>query len=390
MTSYEKELLVIKIQNIFTGIIKGLTCLLPLKNIIVLESSPDLADNTYAVYLELLKRKYNEKYKIYWFLNKQVPDLQPPENVYFHPKMVGGLLNKLKAKWISARAKFIIDSNNYVYKVHKKQIRIHLKHGLPMKDASAYNSAIGEVDLIPVPGEYWVDVCSKEHGIDPDIVKPLGFPRNDVLCPKEHGTKTVIWMPTYRNLAGEPDESYNFNKIMPFGLPLVDSAETLQEINSLFKKHGAYLLVRLHPAQNADGINLSELSNIKLCNDAFIKEHNTTLYSLLSYTDALISDYSSVYYDYLVLSKPIALATFDFEQYKKHNGILAKDYEEFKAMYPAVFLEKPEDLTAFFNGVFSEDKNIYKCKEAKEKYMGAHSNEAAKKVVDFMAENYGL
>jgi len=40
---------------------------IPLKRYIILESNPDLSDNTYALYKELLRNKVNDKYKIFWF-----------------------------------------------------------------------------------------------------------------------------------------------------------------------------------------------------------------------------------------------------------------------------------------------------------------------------------
>lgn len=379
-----------KISEVGYKTINFITRFLPLKNIIVLESKPDFTDNTFALYEELLRRNYNKKYKIYWFLNNPKQNIALPKNVFQQEKFNTSLLNQLKAKWISARAKFIIDCNNFVWKAHKKQKRIHLKHGLPMKDASTYNFIIGETDLISVPSEYWVKVCSKEHRVDEKYIKSLGFPRNDVLQPKPHEHKTVIWMPTWRKHHDGTGNTVDFNSLMPYGLPFVTDKIILNEINELFRKNNAYLLVRLHPAQDTSGINLSEMTNIRLCNDTFLKENNITLYSLLNYTDALISDYSSIYYDYLNLSRPIALAVKDFDEYKLNNGILAKDKTEFKSTYPAVFLEEYSDLISFFEGVFSDDPAVYKCKQAQEKYMGVNDGKAAERIVDYMEEKFSL
>ena len=371
-------------------LINILTQWLPLKNIIILESKPDFSDNTFALYEELIKKGYNKKYKFYWMLNENVTNFDLPENVFVQNKWYGSFFDKIKAKYLCARAKFIIDCNNFVYKSHKKQVRLHLKHGLPMKDASVYNHTIGETDLISVPSEYWIEQCAKEHNVSPDCIKPLGFPRNDVLKPKPHPTKNIIWMPTFRNHSNGAFHGFDFNSIMPLGLPFIQSTDVLKEINELFKQNGAYLLVRLHPAQDTSKINLSEMSNIKLCDNKFLKENNITLYSLLCYTDALVSDYSSTYYDYLMLSKPIALATADFEQYKKNNGILAKDKDEFMNHYPAVFLESYTDLIEFFKGVLNGDSSVYRCADAKEKYMGSQTDNSCGKIIEYLTKNYGL
>ncbi len=380
-----------KISVFLFSIIKFVTAIFPFKNTILFESNPDFADNALAVYNEMLKRKINKKYKIIWLLNNpgQYEDLPPNVSVI---NRTGSLYDKLVFYYTLARSKFIVDSNVYVKKVHKKQIRVHLKHGLPIKDSSFYTQNTGAIDTLCVPSDYWINICSKEHNIATEFIKPLGFPRNDNLVAKPHKFKTIMWMPTYRKNSFDKDinNSFDFNAIMPLGLPFVSGIETLQEINELFKKNDAYLLIRLHPAQDTSGITLSDMSNIKICNDSFIKSNNTTLYEILNYTDSLISDYSSIYYDYLHLNKPIALATYDFDHYKKHNGIIAENYEDFKNSFPSVFVESYEDLIGFFNDIFSENPDAYKCTEAKEKYIGDCGNQSAKKIVDFMITNYNL
>ncbi|MBP3328077.1 MAG: CDP-glycerol glycerophosphotransferase family protein [Clostridia bacterium] len=380
-----------KLSELCFKVLKFISSFLPLKNTVLFESNPDFADNALPVYHELLKRQLNKKYKIVWLLNSNHHNLKLPDNVYAFERE-GSIKNRFRYYWLTSRSRFIFDSNIFVQKVHKEQIRIHLKHGLPMKDASDYTKTIGNLDLLCVPSDFWIDVCSKEHSISKDLIKPLGFPRNDVLFPQPHKHKTVIWMPTFRRHSRVPSigSGFDYNSIMPFGLPNISDFEQLQEINDLFKKNNAYLLIRLHPAQDTSGISLSDMSNIKICNDAFINSHNTTLYKLLTYTDALISDYSSIYYDYLLLDKPIALATFDFEHYKKHNGILAQSYEEFKKLFPAFFIEKYSDLISFFKNVFEDNSDAYRCAPAKKKYMGSCDNRSAEKIVNYLIENYNL
>ena len=54
-----------------------------------------------------------------------------------------------------------------------------------------------------------------------------------------------------------------------------------------------------------------------------------TLYHLLSQTDAMISDYSSVYGDYLLTDKPIGFAFNDLEEYKKSRYIPLSPLEDY-------------------------------------------------------------
>ena len=51
------------------------------------------------------------------------------------------------------------------------------------------------------------------------------------------------------------------------------------------------------------------------------------IYPLLKHTDMMITDYSSIYFDYLLLDKPIIFYPYDFEQYTKDDRNLLFDYE---------------------------------------------------------------
>ena len=60
--------------------------LLPLKNVIVLESKPDFADNTKAVFDEMIKRRVNEKWKLVWVVSKDKQSFPKLKNVrYINP-----------------------------------------------------------------------------------------------------------------------------------------------------------------------------------------------------------------------------------------------------------------------------------------------------------------
>ena len=53
-----------------------------------------------------------------------------------------------------------------------------------------------------------------------------------------------------------------------------------------------------------------------MANDEYLKEKEIKLNQILSATDALITDYSSIYYDYLLTDKPIGLTINDIDEFK--------------------------------------------------------------------------
>ena len=130
-----------------------------LKNYIILESNPDLSDNTYALYKTLLKNKVNEKYKFFWFVyNKNMYKDIKIKNVYFINAFGQiGLFDKIRKLYINYKAKYIIDCNKFIYKKNKNQKRLHLGHGMPYKFVPEYCNLTGETDYILSLSDFFND-----------------------------------------------------------------------------------------------------------------------------------------------------------------------------------------------------------------------------------------
>ena len=60
-------------------------------------------------------------------------------------------------------------------------------------------------------------------------------------------------------------------------------------------------------------------------------DSNADIYPVLKYSDALITDYSSIYFDYLLLDKPIIYYPIDLEEYQKKCRGFYRPYEELTA-----------------------------------------------------------
>jgi len=90
------------------------------------------------------------------------------------------------------------------------------------------------------------------------------------------------------------------------------------------------------------------MSNLHFIDDTFFSENDLTPYQFLHMSDGLITDYSSVYYDYLLQDKPIALIWEDVEEYIRHGGF-AVDTDVYCAGGEKVYTE--EELCAFIRRV---------------------------------------
>lgn len=105
--------------------------------------------------------------------------------------------------------------------------------------------------------------------------------------------RVFLYAPTWR------DDGRDFIK---------ESGLDFDKLNEICSNNNSVLLLKLHSATSLN-IDLSKFNYIKLI------ENNIDPMSLLAISDCLISDYSSIYFDYLVLDKPIIHFCFDLEKY---------------------------------------------------------------------------
>ena len=113
-----------------------------------------------------------------------------------------------------------------------------------------------------------------------------------------------------------------------------------------------------------------------------------TLYELLAQTDALITDYSSVYFDYLLTDRPIALTIADKEEYFTHFTLAFPDYKEaVKGFYIETFSQLSSFLAEIAKGVDSAREERM---PVKEKYHTKDAGNSAKAIVDLLEKEYRL
>lgn len=351
-------------------------------NAILFESNPDYSDNTKAVYDELINKKYNEKFKLIWLVTNNDFDNIKIKNVLFINKN-RNIINKIKYIYYRLFSKYIIDCNKYINKINKNQFRIHLTHGATLKVPRIYCSQCGKIDYLVSLSEYFDDILTEIYNIEKKQILNMGFPRNDIifdytkqkkLFPSKARNKTILWMPTYRNNKYGDNSPYNTEIKLLYGMPCISSEKELIMLNNLLKERKVLLVLKLHPIEDTSFMKNKDLSNIKLLDNESIK-HDETIYNYLAKTDALITDYSSIYFDYLLVDKPIGLAIPDIEEYKKHVELLFDDYT---GNIPGQQIYTFNDLCDFINNVSNDieiDKELRKEKtKLYHKYIDGNSS----------------
>lgn len=294
---------------------------LPTKKLIIFESTPDLSDNTKAVFDEMIKRGLNEKYKMLWLLKKEPSDSLPKIKNVSYIKME----NSKKILLIKYMARCFICCNDWLESLRAGQTSFYLSHGTTIKSLSGYyNEFPDRMDYCLSAGEDVAFLCESEFGAPKEKIFSLGFPRNDILVTADRDLcplfadcdfeKIIVWYPTYRQ--------HQNGGVVSGGssLPIIHDSDAAVALNEYAKEKKVLIVLKPHFAQDVSYVKDMGLSNIRFIDDSFFVKNGISSYEFVGSCDALITDYSSIYYDFTLCNKPIALIWEDYEEYKKVPG----------------------------------------------------------------------
>lgn len=169
-------------------------------------------------------------------------------------------------------------------------------------------------------GEKYSKIFSKAFYLNYSTFVTSGFPRNEIyhLTRIKNDIKKIVYMPTFRG-----DVDSKFDIISVIGLNYRETSKILTDIN-------AELIIRLHPVNQISSDINKKYSNIK-----FQVEGDANL--LLASADCLITDYSSVMFDFNLTGRPILFFPFDLESYINKDRELYFNYEK---VIPSKYLFK--------------------------------------------------
>ena len=234
-------------------------------------------------------------------------------------------LNTIKQIFvINTSALVIINDNNYVISKFKRKgvqvIQVWHAAGAIKKFGNVIprEYPIANYDYVLCNGTCWKKPYSEAFGVREEQVKVTGMPRLDHLCdqkylndakqqmydryPELKGKKVILYAPTFRG-----------NIVQGMKKVHID-------IHQLMKKLGDQyaFLYKLHPLLKTE--NLSEDRRIYNMN-------REDLHALFSITDILISDFSSIIFDFSLLNRPIYYFVPDLEQYLDERGCFVPYYQ---------------------------------------------------------------
>jgi len=252
-----------------------------------------------------------------------------------------------KIKYDIEKKKNIVSENESNLKLFYRKI---------MRKEENYSS-----HLLIAPSEEAQNKMSTAFKVNKKNIKITGYPRNDAFYIesdledtylykklkniKQKKIKSLIYMPTYRNWG-----DFNLGDFI---------LSDIKNLNNQLSKLNIILFIKLHPGDMKDEFIKNNFSNIIF---VINKDIHYDIYPYLKLFDGLITDYSSIYFDYLLLDKPILFAPFDFDKYKENYRTFYYDYNEYTPGYKAYSWS---EIIKYLDIIFIKEKDIWREKRQK-------------------------
>jgi len=299
-------------------------------------STPDFSDNARHVYDKMVELGIDERYRLIWCV------YEPIDADYV-------IRRTLKYFFYILTAKYIISTHGTPGWKSRNQVAIELWHGLPLKNIGYFYDYPDKhsvarfsrlyrarrfsktVDNLIVTSQFERTLFSSLLNIDPRKVVILGQPRCDALYGRlEDGMDSlcrvlgrndisekhiILYLPTFREYDADASR-----KIVETLLANANLKQWLVTKNVLF-------ICKPHP--HDEGVfSAYNGENIHVILNEDLRRENATLYDFLNIVDVLVTDYSSIYFDYLLLDRPIIFHMPDLEEYRTKRGFILDPLEE--------------------------------------------------------------
>tara|TARA_R110001599_G_scaffold210020_2_gene407257 strand:- start:1891 stop:3108 length:1218 start_codon:yes stop_codon:yes gene_type:complete len=307
-------------------------------------------DNCKHLYLHMHEQGFN----VLWV----TPSLDVFNNLQKLGLKVKLLKNRKDYNYLLGTKVLIVDTISWVEDLKYFYLfgakKIQLWHGVGLKrielnspevvqSTSIYDRLSGrfpKYDIVISPSEFsTVEYLQPSFGVDKKNFIHTGYPRNDVFFSdtdkvdidissdvKEQvlqkiniGWKLALYVPTFRDSKRPP---INFDEMVG--------------LNQFAEEQKIIVILKFHPYVNFD-FNRSDVS----FQNIILYPANKDVYPLFRYVDLMITDYSSIYIDFLLLNRPVLFYCFDYEKYIAQDRGMVFDYSK---MTPGDKVSNFEDL----------------------------------------------
>ena len=355
-----------------------------------------ISDSPFYILKELLSREDADKYEIYYSTN--------PQDYETHKKFIEA--NNIPVKLVSitsykylkvlATAKYLINNSSFPVYFIKKDEQVYLQtwHGTPLKKLALDMDRMdlgGSTDIENYHEQFRVtckdwDYLVSQNKFSTDIFRScfafkdrpilqIGYPRNDILINDNSPAKIreykeklglpldkkiILYAPTWRDNEYSEKGKYKFASKLDF-----DKAkeELSDEYIFIVKYH--YLV--------SDKIDWTPYKGF-----VYTFDETKDIAWLYLVSDMLITDYSSVMFDYSILNRPMLFFAYDLEDYKEN---LRGFYFDFVNDIPGPISRDTDQLIKDIKE-YNEDSWKEKYKNYHDKFNGIDDGHASQKVID--------
>lgn len=360
------------------------------KKLVVFESfaGKQYSDNPRAIY-EYMKENY-PGYELVWSVDRASVG-------YFQQKDVK-FVRRFSIRWLflMTRAKYWVNNARLPLWLPKPKHTVYLQtwHGTPLKrlamdmeevhmpgtNTEKYKTNFikeaSNWDYLVSPNEYSTEIFKRAFQFDRKMIES-GYPRNDFLHNANNeetinelkqrfelplDKKIILYAPTWRDNQFFRKGKYKFNLEL-------DLQRMREELGDSY-----IVIMRMHylVAQNMD---LSGYEGF-----AYDFSHLEDIRELYLIADIMITDYSSVFFDYANLRRPMIFFTYDIEDYRDN---LRGFYFDFEATAPGKLTMTTEELIAEVKDI---EKNNFQVsdrfEEFYQKFCYLECGQSSKRVVD--------
>jgi len=241
----------------------------------------------------------------YWFFNSYSSD------ILFFASGSATLINLWHGLALIKKIEFEITSGELAKRYVKKTIKERFFHP----------ECFIKPDFVLSSTNFQSKIFAKAFRIDVSQCINIGYPCNSILIADETGRQNFIKKYEEQETLNLIEKLKQYNKIFVYMPTWRDSQRNifaeninLDVINKIMQKTNSLFLLKPHANTIANKEIFANFENI------FFIENNIDIYPVLPYTDVLVTDYSSVYYDYLLMqNKEIILYLYDLEDYAKQR-----------------------------------------------------------------------
>ena len=311
------------------------------KVLIGFESTPVFADNPRALY-EYLQLHQADEYDMIWIARNSA---QAAEYKQRGIECICPADADFDARFSQVMVIFSTH-NSLLMRKKDYQIWITLWHGVGMKRSGYLNdfdiarmtekniADSSKIDYFVTTSEFMRVILAAVMGMNVTRFLEFGQPRNDCLfssdgqqilsqvCGRDISAyqKVLLYLPTFRNHIGRHDGVTSVGHAL--GLEDYDEGD----LDRWLREKGYLLVVKPHPSEDSPA-EFQSTSNIVGLHETDLSRNDAYLNQMLNAVDLLITDYSSVQSDYLLLDRPILYIGTDEQAYRETRGIFFDDLD---------------------------------------------------------------